>query len=202
MRQASEKQHKEQRLDEMERELLKFQRRLRTFQMVSSFSLPHVVPPSKDHAEWRTLPEAMSGQGPRDENATSFVKILEAYVRHDAAAFNGEVAAYLARSASERPKESSKAGLESFFNRVEAFNACGGLYMIGFLISCAAMLGWSKPLNRSAYSLMAVVWVAHTLALATRVYLSGRAPVTNLYGSAVFIGWGAVFFGLVFERIF
>jgi ABC-type transport system involved in cytochrome c biogenesis permease subunit len=204
MRQASEKQHNEQRLDEMERELLKFQRRLRTFQMVSSFALPHLVPPSKDHTEWRTLPEAMSGreEGPKDENATAFVKILEAYVRHDATAFNGEVAAYLARAASERPQAASKAGLESFFNRVEAFNACGGLYMIAFLMSCAALLGWAKPLNRSAFALIAVVWVAHTLAVVTRVYLSGRAPVTNLYGSAVFIGWGAVFFGLVFERIF
>jgi ABC-type transport system involved in cytochrome c biogenesis permease subunit len=187
----------------MDRELLKFQRRLRTFQMISSFSIPHIVPPTKDHPEWRTLPEAMNdSHGHKDENATSFVKILEAYVKHDAAAFNGEVAGYLARVGSELPKEARKSAVESFFNRVEAFNACGGLYMIGFVLACAAMLGWSRPLNRSAFALMAVVWVAHTLALGMRVYLSGRAPVTNLYGSAVFIGWGAVLFGLVFELVF
>ncbi|HEX7897262.1 MAG TPA: cytochrome c biogenesis protein CcsA [Planctomycetota bacterium] len=201
-RQAAQKQKNEQPLDEQDREILKFHRRFGALQAVTSFSIPHLVPPSKEHAEWRTLPDALNTQGPRDENAMAFVKILEAYVQHDKTAFNGEVAAYLARVGAGLPKESGKAGLESFFNRVEAFNACGGLYMIAFLMSCAAMLGWSKTLNRSAFSLILVVWIFHTVALLLRVYLSGRAPVTNLYGSAVFIGWGAVIFGLIFELIF
>jgi ABC-type transport system involved in cytochrome c biogenesis permease subunit len=32
--------------------------------------------------------------------------------------------------------------------------------------------------------------------------LEGRPPVTNLYSSAVFVGWGAVLLGLVLERIY
>ena len=38
--------------------------------------------------------------------------------------------------------------------------------------------------------------VVHTLALVARIYISGRPPVTNLYSSAVFIGWAGVLFGL------
>jgi ABC-type transport system involved in cytochrome c biogenesis permease subunit len=34
------------------------------------------------------------------------------------------------------------------------------------------------------------------------MYLEGRPPVTNLYSSAIFVGWGAVVLGLVLERIF
>jgi len=34
------------------------------------------------------------------------------------------------------------------------------------------------------------------------MYISGRPPVTNLYSSAVFIGWGCVLIGLIFEPIF
>jgi ABC-type transport system involved in cytochrome c biogenesis permease subunit len=34
------------------------------------------------------------------------------------------------------------------------------------------------------------------------MYLSGRPPVTNLYSSAVFIGWGTVLIGLFLERTF
>ena len=30
------------------------------------------------------------------------------------------------------------------------------------------------------------------MALVLRIYISGRPPVTNLYSSAVFIGWGCV----------
>jgi ABC-type transport system involved in cytochrome c biogenesis permease subunit len=202
IRQAVDKQHAEKPLDEQDRELLKFQRRLTAFQAVSRFQLPHLVPPSNGQTEWRTLPDAMQPTTSRDENAMSFVRILEAYAKGDAAAFNGETAAYLARVSGAFPVESGKSGLEAAFNRMEPFNTCGALYLIAFVLSCGALLGWSRPLNRSAFSLIAVVWVAHTLALATRIYLSGRAPVTNLYSSAIFIGWGGVLFGLAFELIF
>ena len=42
----------------------------------------------------------------------------------------------------------------------------------------------------------------HTFALVSRIYISGRPPVTNLYSSAIFIGWAAVLFALIFERIY
>jgi ABC-type transport system involved in cytochrome c biogenesis permease subunit len=35
-----------------------------------------------------------------------------------------------------------------------------------------------------------------------RVYIQGRPPVTNLYSSAIFVGWGAAILGLVLERIY
>jgi len=34
------------------------------------------------------------------------------------------------------------------------------------------------------------------------MYLEGRPPVTNLYSSAIFIGWGAMVLGLILERIY
>src|SRR5262249_44811902 len=42
----------------------------------------------------------------------------------------------------------------------------------------------------------------HTAALLTRMYLQGRPPVTNLYSSAVFIGWGGVILGMIVEWIY
>ena len=42
----------------------------------------------------------------------------------------------------------------------------------------------------------------HTFALGSRIYISGRPPVTNLYSSAVFIGWGGVLLGLILEMVY
>ena len=42
----------------------------------------------------------------------------------------------------------------------------------------------------------------HTLGLASRVILQGRPPVTNLYSSAVFVGWGAAILGLFLEHLY
>jgi ABC-type transport system involved in cytochrome c biogenesis permease subunit len=44
--------------------------------------------------------------------------------------------------------------------------------------------------------------VVHSFALVARMYISGRPPVTNLYSSAIFIGWGCVLLGLALERVF
>jgi ABC-type transport system involved in cytochrome c biogenesis permease subunit len=42
----------------------------------------------------------------------------------------------------------------------------------------------------------------HTAALWMRIDISGRPPVTNLYSTAVFIGWACAVFGLVIEAIY
>jgi ABC-type transport system involved in cytochrome c biogenesis permease subunit len=62
--------------------------------------------------------------------------------------------------------------------------------------------GWAQALNRAAFWLMVFTLVIHTIALLGRMYLQGRPPVTNLYSSAVFIGWGGVILGLILEAVF
>jgi ABC-type transport system involved in cytochrome c biogenesis permease subunit len=42
----------------------------------------------------------------------------------------------------------------------------------------------------------------HTGALITRMFLQGRPPVTNLYSTAIFIGWGCVILGLLLEWMY
>jgi ABC-type transport system involved in cytochrome c biogenesis permease subunit len=68
-----------------------------------------------------------------------------------------------------------------------------------------ALLSWfdrSEWLRRSAFYLIGLAWVIHTTGLVFRMYLEGRPPVTNLYSSAIFIGWAAVILGMVLEKIY
>jgi cytochrome c-type biogenesis protein CcsB len=50
--------------------------------------------------------------------------------------------------------------------------------------------------------LVVLTFVVHTFAIVFRMVLEGRPPVTNLYSSAIFIGWGCVVLGLILERVF
>jgi ABC-type transport system involved in cytochrome c biogenesis permease subunit len=136
--------------------------------------------------------------------AQSWMAILRAYERGDAATFNAEVEKYqnMLNGVKLADFNHAKTRFESYFNHFSPFYWEMYLYAIAFFLAAFAWLGWSVPLNRAAFWLIAVTLVAHTLALAARIYISGRPPVTNLYSSAVFIGWGAVVFGLIFERIF
>jgi len=44
--------------------------------------------------------------------------------------------------------------------------------------------------------------IVHTVGLVARILIQGRPPVTNLYSSAVFIGWVIVLLGIVLERVY
>ncbi len=94
-----------------------------------------------------------------------------------------------------------KTAFESWFNSYEPFHWSMLCYLTAFLMSLVALVGWSKPLNRAAFLMIAVTFVVHTIALVARIYISGRPPVTNLYSSAVFIGWGAVLLAMIYEGI-
>ena len=91
---------------------------------------------------------------------------------------------------------------EAYFNHFAPFFWCSILYLLAFVLLALGWLGWRQPLNRAAFWLIGLTFIVHTLALASRIYISGRPPVTNLYSSAVFIGWGAVGLALILEAFF
>jgi ABC-type transport system involved in cytochrome c biogenesis permease subunit len=130
--------------------------------------------------------------------------ILSAYRNGNAMGFNRAVDRYQAYLDQNGPDslQSAAPKLEAFFNNAEPFYYAAVLYLFAFVLSALAWLGWSGPLNRAAFWLLVCTFGYHTLALILRMYISGRPPVTNLYSSAVFIGWGCVLVGLILERVY
>ena len=96
----------------------------------------------------------------------------------------------------------TKTRFESFYNHFAPFWYATFAYIFAFALSAGAMLGWQRPLNRAAFYVIAVTFLLHTFSLGARIYISGRPPVTNLYASAVFIGWGTVILGMIYESIY
>jgi cytochrome c-type biogenesis protein CcsB len=97
------------------------------------------------------------------------------------------------------------ANVEVFFNQFAPFYRCLILYVVAFLLVVAGWLaflfGASKPFWRAAYWLTVLTFVVHTLAIMARIYIQERPPVTNLYSSAIFIGWVAVLLAIALEPI-
>lgn len=96
----------------------------------------------------------------------------------------------------------SRLEFESSFNHFRPFAIAMAFYVLAFLLAICSWLGGTTTLNRSANWLLWFTFLLHTAALLGRLYISGRPPVTNLYSSAVFIGWAAVLFALIFEWIY
>jgi cytochrome c-type biogenesis protein CcsB len=139
---------------------------------------------------------------------TFFAKIATAYRHQKADEFNQAVAGYQQWLAPQFAKELKKGRAEFFYNDVKAFLHAMIIYLVAFVLTGGALLafdlspGLSESLRRSAFYLIALAGVVHTCGLVFRMVLEGRPPVTNLYSSAIFIGWGAMILGLVLERIY
>jgi len=141
---------------------------------------------------------------------TRLSEVFDAYATRDAARFNQSVATYQELVAEARPLgfDARKNRLESFFNHAAPFYNLIPLSILALLLTifgwlvAVASSRWSGALRNSAFWLLVLVLILHTLALAGRVFISGRPPVTNLYSSAIFIGWCCVAIGLILELVF
>ncbi len=133
--------------------------------------------------------------------AEAWHRILRAYRDNDPKAFNEAVADFRKHQGQLPPSAESKARFEVFFNDFAPFYLCSVLYVLVFVLSCAAWIAYPEVLNRAAFWLALLTLALHSWALMARMYIQGRPPVTNLYSSAVFIGWGCVGLGLILERI-
>jgi len=106
------------------------------------------------------------------------------------------------------PAEAWKGQSEFYFNNVQAFLHAMIIYLAAFLLAGGALLAFAvapdlaESLRRSSVWLIGLAFVVHTFGLVFRMALEGRPPVTNLYSSAIFIGWGAVVLGLLMERFY
>jgi ABC-type transport system involved in cytochrome c biogenesis permease subunit len=155
--------------------------------------------------EWRSVGAALTDSlrtGEIHPVVRLYAQLGDAYHAGDRQTFNQQVASLRDWFSKEQPVATKRTSFEFLFNHVDPFTHSMVLYVLAFLLACSSWLGWSRPLNRAAFYLLLLALAVHTFGLASRMYLQERPPVTNLYSSAVFIGWGAVIVALILERIF
>ena len=163
------------------------------------------VPPLTGTREWRSVGQAiMQSIAARgiDPIVKSYASLGDAYRTADGAAFDQAVDRLTDQIAQSQAAGTKRARYEFFFNAVDPFTHSMTLYVLAFLLACISWLAWGRPLNRAAFYLLLLAIAIHTFGLVSRMYLQERPPVTNLYSSAIFIGWGAVIVALILERIF
>jgi cytochrome c-type biogenesis protein CcsB len=188
---------------------------MRLFQRMAEMGYPLVVPPvdpkteGRDH--WLTAGASLleSFRTRRvNQAAIHLAQISGAYRGGNTADFNAAVAAYKAWLAPNFAGELQKGRAEYYFNQVKAFLHATIIYIFAFLVAGVALLTlgltprFSESLRVSAFYLVILAGLVHTFGLVYRMVLEARPPVTNLYSSAIFIGWGAMVVGILLEHIY
>ena len=178
------------------------------YQTVAEYALPLVIPPDDlnlPRDAWQNIGTNLMQTAKTGEfnPATKFyAAMVTAYRSDQPADFNQAVAGYRAWLADRFAPQVRKAGQEFFFSTMDPFYKATVIYVLALVLACIYLLVALEWLRKSAFYLVILAAVIHTFGLVFRMYLEGRPPVTNLYSSAIFIGWAAVLLGLVLEKVY
>jgi ABC-type transport system involved in cytochrome c biogenesis permease subunit len=166
----------------------------------------YVVPPTKGATRWLTLDDVVKQRQKTGkdapESAVLFTQIIEDFRQHKPASFNGDIQKYQQFLDTNASQITTKTSYEAYLNAFDPFLGCIVLYVIVLVLGILSWLFWQKQFTAAALALLALTLVVHTFGLGSRIWLQGRPPVTNLYSSAVFIGWGAVALCVFLELIY
>jgi ABC-type transport system involved in cytochrome c biogenesis permease subunit len=134
--------------------------------------------------------------------AIMYGDLISAYRSDNVAGFNRIIQEYNQYLDRTIPGQLSRPRLEYLFNRTQPFLQAMVLYIIVLIFALFSWLKWPKTLGKTAVILLVCAFLLHTVGLLVRMYLQGRPPVTNLYSSALFVGWGSVLLCLFLERFY
>lgn len=175
---------------------------IQEFQFMASLEPPLILPPNGS-GDWRRMGDALldvpRGK-PVDEAMRDYAKMAGALAADKPDDFNSALKDYYSTLVPAQTKALAKTRAEVFFNQMEPFYNAMVIYVLAGLLAIFSWFNLSETLRRSAVWLVGLGFVIHTTGLIYRMVLEGRPPVTNLYSSAIFIGWGAVVLGMVLEK--
>jgi cytochrome c-type biogenesis protein CcsB len=148
------------------------------------------------------LPTGAAAWSPLKSDDAALAKLREGFRSNSQADFDAGLAELRVEQAREEARfqaDVGKISLEVFYQRLHPFRWAWILYLaagIGLLVvpgKGGYALGWAFGLG--GFFLQAA-------GFAFRTIISGRAPVTNMYESVVWVAFGTILFALIFEAIY
>lgn len=176
------------------------------FMSMSDIANILAIPPAGDDpTAWQSAGKALLGtfqSGTVDPYALAYAGLAQSWRQNLPDRFNKLLGLFQVSLDKHIPKEVGKAAAESRFNAIEPFYTAIVLYACVFFLGVFSWVLWPEQLWRVAFFVLVLAWVVATAGLIARMWLGGRPPVTNLYSSALFIGWGVGTLCLILEWIY
>lgn len=153
-----------------------------------------------EEGEWRTIGATLLdclNERKWNPIVEAYVEAADAYRNKSTDDFDKLIAGLV--TATGYLVDQDKAAFEQSYNQFNPLLRAKVAYLIAVLFVCIGWMKWSSQLLPAAVWAVGIGLLLHTLGLLFRMYIQGRPPVTNLYSSAVFVGWGATLIGMIVE---
>lgn len=135
------------------------------------------------------------------ETLTAWESIGVAYRQRDQGGLDAAVASYR-QVLNDNPAAAipwGKVQTEYRLNGWSPFYLSSVMYLFVSLVAMVGFFAAPASSRRFAWTLLLVAFLIHTVGMVARIYISGRAPVTSIYSSALGIAWGMVLIFLILE---
>ena len=175
------------------------------FMARNAYLLP--IPPDDEQPDdaWQRTGEALLDTfrtGRLEAHAYSFAGLAFAWRAQNKEQFDPLVGLLRAEMEKRLEDRIKKVDAETRFKAAAPFYSGMVIFVAALLLAVVSWLKWPVELGLSAYYLNVLGFVLMTAGIATRMWLEGRPPVTNLYSSAIFVAWGSVGLCLVLEKLY
>ena len=180
---------------------------------------PNIIPPTeavaKDAVEdpdwapfglafFQDAKSQIGGDADSRPGIDTFGDMIQAYGENDKLAFNKAVQKHIAdvQSYPVPGYVPSRVSLERWMQSTWPTGIAMIMYVFLLVMSLLCLMINLPAVRSAVWGMLLVTFLVHTIAIGCRILITNRAPVINIYSSAVFIGWAAVGFGLIIERLF
>lgn len=199
-----------------EKELMKIDERINIASMVYAGRLFRLIPiPNDPNNTWAAQEASHGNEHQHDEVAQQFFTayapaLNKAMQSGDYSYVNkllDELSAYQQQVGAAVIPSRTKLKAEILLNKSKVFARLGfidfclgmGFLFFLFLSIFQPTLNLQRP-YQALFGLLVLAFVFHTVGLALRWYVSGRAPWSNGYESMIYIAWTSTLAGLMFSR--
>lgn len=183
------------------------------FQEIAAGRMLKVVPP-KQGANW--IPVAELPVGPQEK----FLSLTKAFVGYIGAtattedkavlkekgeALDKAVAEFTEAARAENPDLYDNDGVMKAEVHYNDFHPFRWAYIFYFLAALVLLIVWAlskESWMKVAWVMLTIGFILHTYGFGLRMYIMGRAPVTNMYETVVWVSWGVLLFAAVLEIIY
>jgi len=178
------------------------------FQYLSDSGYLLAIPPAPGNSDpnaWQKAGDALLAtfrQGAINPDVMAYAALGHAWRLKQPKDFNEIVRLYTGQLMKRFAPQLQRCRIETVFNRAQPFYSGMIFYVLAVLLALVSWMKWPDVLQPAAFWVMALAFAASTAGIATRMWLEGRPPVTNLYSSALFVGWVAVALCVILERIY
>ncbi|TWU26451.1 Cytochrome c biogenesis protein CcsA [Novipirellula galeiformis] len=205
--------------DEQTQQLFALRELEMRMESLAKMPAPAIVPPAEqtaseavDDPRWSAYAPAFFEMAkntfgtdiPPRPGIESFGQMIKTYDQQDTVGFNTAVDDHLAavQGYTIPGYDKGMVSLERWMQSNWPTGVTMFLYLVSTVLALFYFLFHLPRMRQAVWGTLAIALAIHTFTILCRIVITGRAPVINLYSSAVFIGWAAVLFGLVVERIF